>query len=96
MNLNFSNAAKIEELDFSFNNLSSLPDNFLTNLKKLTKLFLKETNLIQFEILNGLERFEYVDLNNNKMLGQSSTLYFQSIFETIKSFKDGECFYDII
>ena len=77
LNLNFSNFAKIKELDLSFNNLTSLPGNFLANLKNLTKLCLKETNLIQFEILNGLKRFEYIDLSNNKMLAESSTFKFQ-------------------
>ena len=72
LKLKFSTYANIEELDLSFNNLTSLPGNYLANLKKLAKLCLKETNLIQFDILKGLKQFHYVDLSSNNMVGQAS------------------------
>ena len=84
LSLNFSINSNIEELDLSFNNLISLPY-FINNLKKLKKLILKETNLTQLDSLVLLKQLEYVDLSNNKMIGQ--LLHFFIFSNSLRVFK---------
>ena len=71
LSLKFAVNSSIEELDLSFNNLALLPPDFFANLKKLRKLNLKETQLIEIELFQWNPRLEYVDLSNNKLNGSS-------------------------
>jgi internalin A len=89
LSLNFSTKSKMEELDLSFNNLIVLPINYLANLKNLKKLNLKETNLIEFNILKSVWQLIYADLSNNKLSDQA-LLEFQ-LSNSLKVLKMSNC-----
>ena len=61
----FSSNSTLEELNLNFNNLTLLNVEFFTNLINLKQLFLRETNLINFDFLSNLKLLLLIDLSDN-------------------------------
>ena len=78
-NLSFTNKnLKVEELDLSFNNLTSLRKNFLASLIKLKRLNLRETFLINFDFIKLLVNLQDLDLTNSQNLIMDPNFSFKS------------------
>ena len=65
-NLNFPKNSTLQELNLNFNNLALIDKSFFANVPKLKKLFLKETNLLNFDFLVNFFVLDLVDLSNNR------------------------------
>ena len=76
----------LEEIDFSFNDLSSLSLEHFSNFKSLKFLNLRETKLINFQFLNHFEEniLVSIDLSGNTEFRGSSSVYLKRFPNSLK------------
>jgi Leucine-rich repeat (LRR) protein len=81
LNISYKSVSLVE-LDLSFNNLNNF--NGFSNFMGLKKLFLKETNLVNFEFLENFPKLTDLDLSNNILYGSSNNKFLSNELRVLK------------
>jgi Leucine-rich repeat (LRR) protein len=86
-NFKFSSNTPVQSLDLSYNDLSKIVNSTFLNLKHLKKLYLKETNLNDFDflLLTNQSLLEELDLSSNSEFVKS--LHFFNLLKILKVLK---------
>jgi hypothetical protein len=87
LSLNFSGSENfLEDIDFSYNNLSSMSMRYFSRLKRLKSVNLRYTNLIDFQFLNRLscDTITSIDLSGNGELGDSYNVYLRPYESSVR------------